>query len=259
MIKSSSHCVPDRENNYKINKTCLSTEELLKKKTVTKCQDLKNGKSKCTLEYEIDTKHLKPKKPKSWEKNEREWLSTLDIDSIMNMYSNARLFKKKYDFIATCSIDFQGFANGFPISTKMHAFIQKFLKGVWKKETFGVVFNLDKHMGQGTHWVSMFCNVNPKSPKFGAFYYDSLGKIPPPEIHVFFEVIKSKVNDAVFQLKWSKDKHQFANSECGLFSMMFIILCLENPDESFDKILTRIPKDRKDDRIFELRSLSFRD
>ena len=51
----------------------------------------------------------------------------------------------------------------------------------------------------------------------------------PPQIEIckFMQKIINQVK-VVFP-------HQFKNSECGMFSMLYIINCLENPNDSYHK------------------------
>ena len=47
----------------------------------------------------------------------------------------------------------------------------------------------------------------------------------------------------LFDVRYNKIQHQFKNSECGVYSMNFIIRLLNN--ESFDHIVNNITKDDK--------------
>jgi len=56
-----------------------------------------------------------------------------------------------------------------------------------------------------------------------------------------------------YDVRYNKLQHQFKNSECGVYSMNFIIRILEG--ETFDKIVNKITND---DKMNSCRSVYFR-
>jgi hypothetical protein len=105
-----------------------------------------------------------PKSPESWKKNNNEWLSTSDIQSVLTQYEKAY---PEFKFIGPCASDYYFMENGqcvspelcnLNVNTEPHKYI-------------GIVFNLDVHDGPGTHWVSVFIDL----PKQTIYYFDSGG------------------------------------------------------------------------------------
>ena len=126
-----------------------------------------------------------------------------------------------------------------------------------KKETpiFGAVINLDVHTQSGSHWVALYANLD----KNQIYYFDSFGKKPGKRIRRFTNRIlnymhnrnKEKINTKDFlkqyklsdkyDIRYNKKQHQFKNSECGVYSMNFIIRLLHGED--FDSIVDNITND----------------
>jgi len=83
----------------------------------------------------------------------------------------------------------------------------------------GIVFNLDKHNLSGSHWVSMFLDLDNKD----VYYFDSNGVKPPKEIK---DLIQKLQKEKRFKVHINDYEHQFQNTECGMYSMYFIISML---------------------------------
>jgi len=180
---------------------------------------------KITEDAEL-TDSFAPVSPKSWEKNPNEWLSSLDIIKVMKQYEKAY---KCFDFIGPSPIDFD--------SKKM------FGKCVWeelcnfslaeqiknKKTKIGVIFNTDPHTERGEHWLSLFINIK----KGEIFFFDSVGDEASPEIMAFVNrVIKQgkKLNPSINFVFDSNAgvEHQYGGTECGIYSIYFIVHMLED-------------------------------
>ena len=90
----------------------------------------------------------------------------------------------------------------------------------------GIIFNLDKHNKDGSHWVAMFVNIKKKK----IYYFDSYGENIPGRINKFANKIKAQANSlnlGKFELLVNKKRHQYSNSECGMYSLYFIIQMLK--------------------------------
>ena len=113
---------------------------------------------------------------------------------------------KNFKMIGVFPIDFRtklGPTCVSPIMCKLS--ISDLIKN--KKNKLGFVFNLDKHYQSGSHWTSMFINLNNKSKNFGAFYYDSVGNKPPREIFDFIKILQKqskKVFNTNLPFKYNK-------------------------------------------------------
>ena len=176
---------------------------------------------------------FKPQIPSSWKKNMSEWLSTLDINAVMEQYEDKYCYFK---FMGALPIDCP---SGYLCTLSNLDLKKEKKKGI---EIFGIVFNLDRHDQPGSHWVS--CIIDNK--KNNLIYYDSNGICPPRDILPFIKkmnkqlisISKKKIN--VFK---NTTRHQRGNSECGIFSMNFIIKYLEG--DSFKKIIESKPTDKE--------------
>lgn len=208
-------------------------------------------------------KKFKPKTPETWLKDERTWLNTYDIINVMKQYE----FKfPNFKFMGVLPIDFM---RNYPKTDKcivnemcnfdMNTLIEK------KYDQIGFVINLDKHDEPGSHWVSLYANIDPKLKKFGVCYYDSVGSYPSDYVLDFISMFKNKVYDHFkrdakiikkFKLFHNFMKHQFKNTECGMFSMIFLIVCLENNDKTYTASLKTISK-YKDDDINKMRKIMY--
>jgi len=162
-----------------------------------------------------------PVSPKEWKKNPNEWLSSIDINKVMKQYEKAY---KCFDFIGPSPIDFD--------TRKMYG------ECVWeelchfnlKKEIdqgkykIGVVFNTDPHYKSGSHWISLFINVK----KAQIIFFDSAGNKAPSEILVLVNRIIKQGKELKKPIHFKFDEnhpveHQYGNTECGVYSLFFII------------------------------------
>ena len=75
-------------------------------------------------------------------------------------------------------------------------------------EKLGVVFNLDPHDMPGSHWVSMFVNMD----NGGIYFFDSVGKFPGDEISNLMFRIREQGNkllkNGVIDFDEFQDTHQ---------------------------------------------------
>ena len=66
------------------------------------------------------------------------------------------------------------------------------------------------------------------------------------------------MTDPNFKARYNPSVQQFKNTECGIFSMLFLKLCLENKNKQYRSIRKQIPVDRRDNKIHEHRELFYR-
>ena len=90
---------------------------------------------------------------------------------------------------------------------------------------------MDTHLKNGSHWVSMFININKKE----IYYFDSYGDRVPKLIFKFVKKVKRQAEELgkKFKFKWVSNRHQYGNSECGMYSLFFIIQLLKDT-KNFD-------------------------
>ena len=217
-------------------------------------------KSKCSNDYcwtkqsflsskktELNNKYFRPKMPNKWYEKSREWLNTDDIDNVMKQY------EKKYDnfyFVGAVPMDFDKKLSfgSCVINELCNINIKRLLSR--GKTKVGVVLNLDNHDQDGSHWVSLFCDFD----KDNIYYFDSYGYKETKEVRNFVERLQKQGNELNKDIKFNinKNRHQYKNSECGVYSMNFIERLLK--DEPFDDISNIIVKD---DEMFQNRERYF--
>lgn len=195
-----------------------------------------------------------PKRPKQWTKNARTWLSNFDILAILAQYEEVYLYFK---FIGPSPIDFDDILEnkkvcvtqalcGFKLQTHIDNHVRK----------IGVVFNLDTHNEEGSHWVSMFIDIDHRI----IFYFDSLGDPIPPRIMKFVKRIVAEGESIGTKMIYHSNVpriHQKGNSECGMYSLYFIITMLTN-SSTMDKKIAYFKQTRiTDNFIFALRDKYF--
>ena len=164
----------------------------------------------------------RPKMPSAWKKNNREWLTTSDIEKVMNQYMD------KYDdffFVGAVPIDFdEKMGAGMCVVDELCRIkLANLLKrGITQ---IGIVFNLDPHDQPGSHWVSFYGNFN----KGKLYYFDSYGFKPPKEVKKLVNrlIEQGAKNDIKIDYEQNKVRHQFKESECGVYSINFIENMLE--------------------------------
>jgi|UniRef100_A0A6C0CSP4 hypothetical protein len=195
---------------------------------------------------------FKPEKPKEWNVNERQWLNTYDILEVMEQYEDKY---PSFKFLGVFPIDFEHKVNGkHCVSPVMCNFD---LKSLLKRKITqcGAVLNLDYHYQSGSHWVCLYIGLVPHNPNFGCYYIDSGASKAPSEVVTFFKKIKSQIVDHYskedsdkFKFRENKKQFQFKNTECGMFSMYFLIQFLKQ--RSFKTIIN---SKINDDGAFKLR------
>jgi hypothetical protein len=174
-----------------------------------------------------------------------DWLSTTEINECMERYMDVY---PDFLFVGAVPIDIEDL-NQFGVKNLDYDKISK--KG---KTKVGIVYNLDEHYKSGSHWVSFYIDSANKR----IYYSDSAAK--PPDVRVKRLVKKiaekwykkdtgQKINlpldsymnekeqnivEKKYNIKFNKTQHQFGGSECGVYSINFIIRLLRG--DTFDDI-----------------------
>jgi hypothetical protein len=227
----------------KINKSASDSKLNLWRKLDSKLKGICNDEFCWTqkiptpqnVKYELED-NFKPKMPTKWNDHKLEWLTTIDIEKVLKQYQKKH---KNFAFIGAVPIDFDYKPNpGQCIINELCKLnVEKMLKK--GKINLGVVFNLDKHYEDGSHWVAMYARLN----KGEIYYYDSYAYKPPKEVTVLMERIKSQCQKLKMNafIETNDIRHQRKNSECGVYCINFITKMLNNFD--FDTIKRNIIKD----------------
>jgi len=167
-----------------------------------------------------------PESPPEWKKNPNEWLSSVDIMSVMKQYEKAY---KCFDFIGPSPIDFDTRKlYGECVWDELCKFSVKDQLANGKTK-IGIIFNTDPHNKPGEHWISMFINIKKKK----IFFFDSTGDEPPKEIMVLVDRIIDQGKGLTPKMNFEFDsnegiEHQYGNTECGIYSLFFIVHMLED-------------------------------
>lgn len=178
-----------------------------------------------TVRKSMDKEIFAPDQPSSWKKNPNTWLTNYDIYDVLQQYENKY---PHFCVIRPSAIDFDdkigGTQSNMCVTEDLCKFdlIQHINDG---KTKFGIVFNLDKHDQPGSHWVSLFIDLDDEY----VFYMDSVGDTVPREIKVFVDrVIKQGLqsNKHMNFYENSPMQHQTGDTECGVYSLYFIITML---------------------------------
>ena len=196
-----------------------------------------------TTKKEIKEIAFVPEAPKEWKLNPNTWLNSLDITKVMKQYEKRY---KCFRFIGPSPIDFDSryMDTDQCVWEELCKFsLDKYIdKGVNK---IGMIFNLDKHTQPGSHWVSLFIKWNKNAAKKHAagggdggnrhddnfiFYFNSTGASIPPELDKLCKRImdQGKQHNIVFHFDQNKKEHQKENTECGMYSLFFIITMLKD-------------------------------
>jgi hypothetical protein len=192
-----------------------------------------------------------PESPHEWKKNPNEWLSSIVIMDVMKQYEKAY---KCFEFIGPSPIDFDTkMLYGECVWEELCNFS---LKNQIKngKTKIGIIFNTDPHNKPGQHWISMFINIKKRQ----IFFFDSTGDKPAPEIMVLVERIKKEGENMTPKIHLHFDsnegvEHQYGNTECGVYSLFFIVHMLE------DKLTSHYLKNHilKDNYMEKFRKIYF--
>lgn len=214
----------------------------LKSRLHKKC---KNGKTECIVANLLS----RPKAPSSWITKPEDWLSSTDIENVEKSYM--KLFPT-YTFLGCIPIDFdlKSESGKCLVNTLCSLKIKDLRSKGFKK--FGIVFNTDKHDGPGKHWFALFCDTDESLEFPRVTYFDSYATKPEKEIEVLMKRWKDEIdllNIGKTDLTRNETRHQYKDSECGMYSLYFHYCCL-----------LEIPMDERipDDVINKFRQLLFK-
>lgn len=225
MKKSTIYIIKDAFNEHYPEKTIKSNNpktiwnELHKK--LDTC-----GREDCWFDL-VEDEYLRedlkkqlfaPFQPDEWKSNPTTWLTNHDILNVLEQYEELHT---DFKFIGPTPIDF----DNTPLYYYGKCVCQELCKmnvdnyltdGI---NNVGIVFNLDKHNSSGSHWVSLYIDLNSKD----AYYFDSNGIKPPKEID---DLMNDLRKEKQYELHINEFEHQMQNTECGMYSMFFIITML---------------------------------
>lgn len=294
-----AYCSPDKIDHYKEYKTCFDKttlirianswnrfhkQEPIKNPERTSHRKLWNeindrfmptcglGKETCwidklNLEDEPQVKlALRPEAPSEWLSDPHTWLTNFNIEDVMEQYERVN---SNFKFLGVYPVDFRSQEYNSnktclyqeTCSIDMKNYLEQGIKYI------GMIINLDKHNQSGSHWVALFMCIDPKAKCFGTYFYDSYAGAPPKEVKQFMDDMEKQGNDLAKSLKlrrkfkneYNKKRHQYGNSECGMFSMVFIVRWISFLEKNKATVLLDIVSPKiTDEDVFKLRQLFFR-
>jgi len=188
-----------------------------------------------TLRKKIHDYVFAPKRPSEWNYNPNEWLSNHDIFNVLTQYEEKY---PHFEFIGPSFIDFEKKVGENQSSCVTDELCNFSLKHHMEKKhsKIAVVFNLDKHTGPGTHWVSLFVDIKDRF----IFYFDSAGSQIPKEIMSLVKRIQGQGLELSRKIRFTFYEnypmtHQYSSTECGMYSLFFIITMLLNKVDHHDE------------------------
>lgn len=143
---------------------------------------------------------LKPKATKG----KNDWLSTNEIDYVLNQYQEAF---PRFKYIGCFPSDYYIISPG------------KFPKEILNTyDSAAIIFNLDESHQSGSHWVAVYFE-NGEDGILTVEYFDPTGDPPNKNIQKFLD--NEYFDDAVYLE--NDYPHQKGNNECGMYSIYYIL------------------------------------
>jgi hypothetical protein len=167
------------------------------------------------VQEELKKKTFRPKGP-----NGRfTWLNTVNIDEVMGQNEDKY---PDFKFLGAVPIDFDDLPYYGIKNLKFGEMVKK------GKSKLGIIFNTDRHDQPGQHWIAMYTDLI----KGQCYYFDSYGIAPEKEVRALMnrisKYIKSTGKEA--NVNYNKMQHQKKGSECGVYSIAFILRLLRGDD-----------------------------
>jgi len=169
---------------------------------------------------ELQKQYARAKQPDDWKADPDKWLNNIDITRVMNQYEEAF---ENFEFMGPFPIDF---AAPDPYKKDGKCLIQemcelKVAESLQRGTTsIGIIYNLDPHFKGGSHWVAVYIDLT----QHRTYYFDSYGLQAPIQIQKFMKWLTTQ--DSTMKLYYNGRRFQYENSECGMYSMYFIIRML---------------------------------
>jgi len=223
--RSTNKCLPSKVYTEIAQKTGTKVGKLFE------ASGCKAGEEHCLLDKaplddsvkkELRKQYLRPRRPKGWDEDPDMWLDNYNIMAVMKQYQEAYPWFK---FLGVFPIDFSapdpykhnGTQQCLYKETCELNLKQEYESGV---RGIGMIFNLDPHFKSGSHWVALYINLqNIQKPFVG--YFDSYGYKVPPLIARLMRSFKLQIKTC--ELGSNARRFQYGDSECGMYSMYFII------------------------------------
>lgn len=172
---------------------------------------------------------FRPKGPKG----KFEWLNTLNINDVMRQYEDKY---PEFKYLGTVPMDFDDIPS---LGIKDLDYKKLIAEG---KTKLGIIFNLDESWKSGSHWVAGYADLKNGQ----VYYFDSYGIQPEPRVRKFMRRV-ARFCEEELKIKpvadHNKIRHQYEGSECGVYSINFILRMLRG--DSFESICKSKVPDKK--------------
>jgi len=162
-----------------------------------------------------------PIAPEEWKRNPNTWLSTLDLLRVLKQYERSH---PHFKFLGPSPIDYD-----YKTSYNQCVWndLCKFKLSNYKNKNIhkiGVIFNTDPHTRNGAHWISVFIDTK----KNVIYFFDSVGRKAPVQVKKFIDGViedsKTLGKEMMYDELYNHNmEHQFEDTECGMYSLYFII------------------------------------
>jgi hypothetical protein len=181
--------------------------------------------------------YLRPEQPAKWKEDPDMWLDSLNIEAVMKQYEEAF---PSFEFMGPFPIDFAA-PDPYNHSGEKKCLIRE-ICGLRMEEavrqgtkSIGIIYNLDPHFKDGSHWVANYIDI----PNHKCYYFDSYGYEPPKQIATFMKWLTTQ--DSQMKLMYNARRFQHLGSECGMYSLYFIIRMLSG--DMFRPFCRKQPRD----------------
>jgi hypothetical protein len=260
--RSKQSCLPDKVlkkiagMQHTVHGGSSSTSRRLEKTVLAKKLGCSKSNDRCIIQKsllshkekeELLKAFLRPSMPNEWKQKPDTWLNSDDIKNVMKQYDSAY---KEFRFLGVVPIDFSA---PDPYDTsEVKCMEDTFCKVDFQaerasgKKILGAVFNLDPHYKSGSHWVALAIDLKRNC----VYYFDSYGMPPPKQVARFMRYLT--LQEPKLRLESNGRRFQYSNTECGMYSMYFIIRMIAG--ESFKKFCKHPISDK---RMLEYRKVLF--
>jgi hypothetical protein len=178
----------------------------------------------------LEKKYIKDLERNTWRpegpEGKFEWLATGHIDEVVKQYEEKY---PDFKFLGAVPMDF----DDLPELGIKNLDLKKLINE--GKTKIGIVFNTDTSRGKGQHWISAYADF-----KDGKIYFsDSYGKPPELRVKIFMQRIAKFMRDQGMKpiIDYNRIQHQTGSSECGMFSINFILRLLRG--DGFEELTSK--------------------
>ncbi len=182
--------------------------------------------------------YLRPQQPIKWKEDPDMWLDSTNIEAVMKQYEEAF---PAFEFMGPFPIDFAA-PDPYNKSEGQKKCLIPEICGLKMEDalrqgtkSIGIIYNLDPHFKDGSHWVANYIDI----PNHKCYYFDSYGYEPPKQIATFMKWLTTQ--DPKMKLMYNARRFQHQGSECGMYSLYFIIRMLAG--DMFRPFCRKQPRD----------------